>query len=185
LSRFCLNLTNCYGLQSGKIATELDFVNKGIRSKLDEAKRREIERLREVIKKQIEVQKGAHGVKIPKHLDHINMETFEKSDLEKLIVEVSCLVQCNIHSHLIWLLIQTTKDLEELDKQRQKEFKNYEMEKEIERRIDLVNLTAEERGKAEKEHEAMEKKHAEHPKVHHPVSITLSCVIVCRKCFHR
>lgn len=68
---------------------ELDFVHKGIRSKLNEAKRREIERLREVIKKQIEIENGAHNVRMPKHLDHGNMETFEKDDLEKLIIEVS------------------------------------------------------------------------------------------------
>lgn len=61
--------------------------------------------------------------------------------------------------------------MEELDKKRQEEFKHYEMEKEIERRIELSNLTAEERAKAEAEHEALEKKHAEHPKVHHPVGI--------------
>lgn len=39
--------------QSGKIAQELEYVNHHVRSKLDEIKRREIERLRTLANKQV------------------------------------------------------------------------------------------------------------------------------------
>ena len=50
---------------------------------------------------------------LPKHIDHDN-RPFSASDLEKLIR-------------------QATIDLEEIDNQRKKDFKEHEMEKEVER----------------------------------------------------
>jgi len=56
---------------------------------------------------------------IPQHLDHRNSETFGQADLERLIKHAS-------------------KDLDELDREREKEFKDYEMRKEYERRAKLA-----------------------------------------------
>lgn len=56
---------------------------------------------------------------LPKHVDHQNSETFGQADLERLIQHAS-------------------KDLDELDQQRETEFKEYEMRKEYERRAKLT-----------------------------------------------
>ena len=64
---------------------------------------------------------------------------------------------------------KATSDLDELDKKRRGDFKDYEMQKEHEKREELKKLDEEERKKKEREYEEMEKKHKQHPKVHHPV----------------
>jgi hypothetical protein len=59
---------------------------------------------------------------LPQHVDHKNSETFNQADLERLIKHAS-------------------KDLDELDRQREQQFKEYEMRKEYERRTKLaVNI---------------------------------------------
>lgn len=65
---------------------------------------------------------------------------------------------------------QATVDLEEIDKKRKEEFKTYEMEKELERRERLKALDELQREKERKHFEEMQKKHRDHPKVHHPVN---------------
>lgn len=77
-------------MQSGKIANELEFVSHNVRSKLDEIKRQELERLRHLAIKQYELSNGidVDHMKIPEHLDHINPHTFEIDDLKKLIAKV-------------------------------------------------------------------------------------------------
>ena len=55
---------------------------------------------------------------LPQHIDHKATETFGQDDLERLIQHAS-------------------KDLDELDREREKEFKDYEMRKEYERRAEL------------------------------------------------
>lgn len=67
------------------------------------------------------------------------------------------------------LLQQTTSDLEELDKRRKEEFKQYEMEKEFEKKEHLNQLSEEDKKKEEARLEELKKKHAEHPKLNHPV----------------
>jgi len=85
------------------------------------------------------------------HLDHQNPHTFEAEDLQKLIM-------------------QATKDLEELDRKRRRDFKQYEMEKEIEYRTSLNNMTAEQRVEAEKKHDEVKTKHKQHPHINNPGS---------------
>jgi len=107
---------------------------------------------------------GAEGIKaiqdsLPKierdvimgHVDHRNPNTFEISDLEKLIKKA-------------------TSDLDDLDKQRRQEFKTYEMEKEHLRRQRLQEMDEAERAAEQEKFEAMKKKHKDHPKLHHPGS---------------
>ncbi|UYV76246.1 NUCB2 [Cordylochernes scorpioides] len=138
--------------RTGEVARELEFVKHSVRTKLDELKRLEIDRLRELIRKQIEQNEIAeHEIQIPKHLDVHNRDTFEIKDLKNLI-------------------LSATKDLEELDKKRRQEFKEYEMEKEYRYRESLKNMTEEERKEVEEKHKESIEKHKEHPKVHHPGS---------------
>lgn len=66
--------------------------------------------------------------------------------------------------------LQTTQDLEEVDKQRKQEFTEYEMQKEYEYEQQLAKLSPEERKKFEEKHAADIKKHKDHPKLHHPGS---------------
>ncbi|XP_045584894.2 nucleobindin-2 isoform X3 [Procambarus clarkii] len=140
-------------IKSGKIARELHFVDHNVRTKLDELKRRELERLRHLAVKEHEKQTGVDRslLKIPVHIDHKNPTRFEVEDLKKLI-------------------IKTTEDLEKVDEQRRTEFKKYEMEKEFERQQELGQMDEEHRKQAELKHEEEIKKHGQHTKLHHPGS---------------
>ncbi|KAA0187729.1 hypothetical protein HAZT_HAZT009462 [Hyalella azteca] len=140
-------------IKSGKIARELHFVDHNVRTKLDELKRRELERIRHLAVQANELSNGLdhNALKVPVHLDHKNPTRFEVEDLRKLIK-------------------QTSDDLEKMDAQRRKDFSQYEMQKEFEYKQQLEHMTAEERKKAEEEHEMRIKKHKDHPKLHHPGS---------------
>nr|CAG4648813.1 EOG090X0B17 [Polyphemus pediculus] len=142
-------------IRTGKVAKELEYVNHHVRTKLDELKRQEMERLRHLAVEEYERSRGLgipHDgrLKIPGHLDH-KSPSFETEDLRKLIV-------------------QTTKDLEELDKKRKDEFKEYEMQKEFEHQIKVQSLDEEHKKEEAKAWEESQKKHKQHPKVHHPGS---------------
>ena len=94
-------------IRDGTIAHELEFVNHGVRTKLDDIKRKELERLRHLAVRQNEISQGIDKkhMKIPQHLE-IQSPKFEIDDLKKLIKS-------------------TTKDLEEADKKRREDFKRY------------------------------------------------------------
>ncbi|BFZ15974.1 hypothetical protein BsWGS_19013 [Bradybaena similaris] len=148
-----LEKANVSEIKSGSIADHLELVNHTIRTALDELKRQEIARLQELARLQMQAG-GAQGMKhfqIPGHLDLRNPHTFEVEDLKTLIQK-------------------TTADLEELDRKRKEEFKEYEMEKEFEKQEHLKQLSEEERKKEEARLEELKKKHANHPKVNHPGS---------------
>lgn len=66
--------------------------------------------------------------------------------------------------------LQTTHDLEMLDKKRQHDFKEYEMEKEFEYQQKLKELPEETRKEEETKHEELKTKHKQHEKINHPVS---------------
>ncbi|KAK9871604.1 hypothetical protein WA026_012984 [Henosepilachna vigintioctopunctata] len=137
-------------IRSGKIADELEFVSHHVRTKLDEIKRLELERLKQLIEKKIELQ-GNVDTEDPthKHLDHSNPHTFEIEDLKKLIAK-------------------TQEDLAEADKMRREEFKEYELQKEFEKQKKLNTSNGEEREKLEKEFKEQEEKHRNHEKLHEP-----------------
>uniref|UniRef100_A0A3Q1GZ33 EF-hand domain-containing protein n=1 Tax=Anabas testudineus TaxID=64144 RepID=A0A3Q1GZ33_ANATE len=153
-----LKNTNMDDIKKGKLSKELDFVQHNFRTKLDELKREEMNRLRMLIKAKHDIQDG-NGMTVDhqallkqfEHLNHMNPDTFEVEDLDRLIKSA-------------------TKDLENFDKDRHDEFKRYEMMKEHERRERLKNMSEEERKKEEQHFEEMKKKHANHPKVNHPGS---------------
>ncbi|XP_053953903.1 nucleobindin-2 [Anastrepha ludens] len=138
-------------IRSGKIAQELEYVNHHVRSKLDEIKREEVERLRKLVNKEFELENDIDRdhLKVLQHLDHHNEHTFEIEDLRKLIKK-------------------TSEDLAEADRKRREEFKEYEMQKEFEKENKLKEMTEEERKKFEQEEKEKEEKHQKHEKVHHP-----------------
>ncbi|XP_076170972.1 nucleobindin 1 isoform X2 [Ptiloglossa arizonensis] len=140
-------------IRSGKIADQLQFVHHNVRTRLDEIKRKELERLRHLATKEMELQNGldVKFLKIAEHLDHDNARTFEIQDLKKLIAKI-------------------TKDLAEVDKKRRKEFKLHEMEKKFEEEEKLKNMDNGERKKYEEELQAMKEKRKQHEPVHHPGS---------------
>ena len=126
-------------------------MNHHVRTKLDEIKRRELERLRSLAKKEFELENeiDRDHLKINQHLDHANEHTFEIEDLKKLIKK-------------------TAEDLAEADRKRQAEFKEYEMQKEFEKEMIKKELDEEQRKKFEEEQKALEEKHKKHEKVHQP-----------------
>ncbi|XP_017010078.2 nucleobindin-2 [Drosophila takahashii] len=138
-------------IRSGKIAQELDYVNHHVRTKLDEIKRREVERLRELANQAYELSNDIDRkhIKVSQHLDHDNEHTFEIEDLRKLIQK-------------------TSDDLAEADRKRRGEFKEYEMQKEFEREAQKKEMDEESRKKFEAEVKEKEKKHQDHEKLHHP-----------------
>ncbi|XP_016940249.4 nucleobindin-2 [Drosophila suzukii] len=138
-------------IRSGKIAQELDYVNHHVRTKLDEIKRREVERLRELANQAYELSNDIDRkhLKVSQHLDHDNEHTFEIEDLRKLIQK-------------------TSDDLAEADRKRRGEFKEYEMQKEFEREAQKKEMDEESRKKFEAEVKEKEQKHKDHEKLHHP-----------------
>ncbi|KAL3993030.1 caspase 6 [Sarotherodon galilaeus] len=153
-----LHNTDMEDIKQGKLAKELDFVSHHVRTKLDELKRQEVNRLRTLIKAKQDLE-GGNDIAVDhqallkqfEYLNHMNPHTFEVEDLDRLIRSA-------------------TKDLENYDKERHEEFKRYEMMKEHDRREHLKTLDDEERKKEEEHYEEMKKKHADHPKVNHPGS---------------
>uniref|UniRef100_A0A8C7XGS8 Nucleobindin 2a n=1 Tax=Oryzias sinensis TaxID=183150 RepID=A0A8C7XGS8_9TELE len=153
-----LHNTDMEDIKQGKLAKELDFVSHHVRTKLDELKRQEVNRLRTLIKAKQDIE-GGNDIAVDhqallkqfEYLNHMNPHTFEVEDLDRLIKSA-------------------TKDLENYDKERHEEFKRYEMMKEHDRREHLKTLNDEERKKEEEHYEEMRKKHADHPKVNHPGS---------------
>uniref|UniRef100_A0AAX7TCV9 EF-hand domain-containing protein n=1 Tax=Astatotilapia calliptera TaxID=8154 RepID=A0AAX7TCV9_ASTCA len=151
-----LHNTDMEDIKQGKLAKELDFVSHHVRTKLDELKRQEVNRLRTLIKAKQDLE-GGNAVdhqallKQFEYLNHMNPHTFEVEDLDRLIRSA-------------------TKDLENYDKERHEEFKRYEMMKEHDRQEHLKTLDDDERKKEEEHYEEMKKKHADHPKVNHPGS---------------
>ena len=140
-------------IRDGTIAHELEFVHHGVRTKLDEIKRKELERLRHLAVRQNELRNGIDRkhMKIPGHLE-VQSPNFEIDDLKKLIKS-------------------TTQDLEKADIERRDEFKRYEMEKKFEEEERLKHIEDEAKRAEEKVHmEEMKKKHKEHGKVHHPMT---------------
>ncbi|EDX10900.1 GD12377 [Drosophila simulans] len=133
------------------IAQELDYVNHHVRTKLDEIKRREVERLRELANQAYELSNDIDRkhLKVSQHLDHDNEHTFEIEDLRKLIQK-------------------TSDDLAEADRKRRGEFKEYEMQKEFEREAQKKEMDEESRKKFEAEVKEKEEKHKNHEKLHHP-----------------
>ncbi|GAB0099894.1 NUCB1 [Sergentomyia squamirostris] len=146
-----LNKVDEVDIRTGKIAQELDYVNHHVRTKLDEIKRTELERLRQLAIKHFEMSNDIdrEHLKIPEHLDHTNQHTFEVEDLKKLIQKAS-------------------SDLTEADKLRREEFKRYEMQKEFEKQERLRTMDEEHRKKYEEELKKMQEKHNKHDKIHHP-----------------
>lgn len=84
-------------------------------------------------------------------MHHQNPHSFEAEDLQKLIMAA-------------------TSDLDKLDKKRQEDFKKYEMEKELQYRDSLKNMTDQQKQETVKKHDELQRKHREHPRVHHPGS---------------
>ncbi|XP_032370795.1 nucleobindin-2a isoform X2 [Etheostoma spectabile] len=153
-----LHNTDMEDIKQGKLAKELDFVSHHVRTKLDELKRQEVNRLRTLIKAKQDLE-GGNDIAVDhqallkqfEYLNHMNPHTFEVEDLDRLIKSA-------------------TKDLENFDKERHEDFKKYEMMKEHDRREHLKALDDNERKKEEEHYEDMRKKHADHPKVNHPGS---------------
>ncbi|KAI3384959.1 hypothetical protein SNEBB_005135 [Seison nebaliae] len=150
--RTALANTKPEDIKSGKIADNLPLVSHSVRSRLDELKRREIERLSQLVEQQKTIESRKDVIDNIRHLHHESLgENFSEKDLKHLIKQV-------------------TKDLDEIDQERRREFHRYEIEKEHQRRAALDRLSPEERKEAEKKYEEEKKLRQKHKRVHHPGS---------------
>ncbi|XP_039257112.2 nucleobindin-2-like isoform X1 [Styela clava] len=155
--RKTMETANFDDIKDGKLSTEIYKIPREIRDKLDMAKKEEITRLRKILHAKMEVEKGrkvsnsAYLKQIANHLDGANPHSFEAQDLTNLIKSA-------------------TKDLENFDEERHKDFKRYEMNKALRRQEKLRQMSEEDRKKAEREYQEMRKKHEDHPDMNHPGS---------------
>jgi len=149
-----LEQANVTDIKSGEIARHLDLVSHNVRTKLDELKRAEIERLRQLVRIRMKQAQGFEKLDpagIIGHVDHNNPHSFEIDDLAKLIKKA-------------------TDDLEDIDKKRKVEFKEYEMTKEHMRREKMKQMDETKRAEEQKKYESMQAKHKDHKKINHPGS---------------
>lgn len=138
-----------------KLAENLNLVSADIRTKLDEIKRREVQRLAILSRRKFDLNDKRRHLDIqPKfqahHID-ISERDFSVKDLEKLMT-------------------QTRKELDLMDKQRKEEFKKHEMKKELIRREKLKKLDDMNRKNAEEEFKRVNEARKKHPKVNEPGS---------------
>ncbi|GLG96125.1 Uncharacterized protein GBIM_02944, partial [Gryllus bimaculatus] len=110
-------------IRTGKIAQELEYVNHNVRTKLDELKRQELERLRQLASQD------------PHHLDHSNPHTFEIEDLKKLIAKTTAdLAEADRKRRQEFKEYEMQKQFEREQKlQAVPEDKRHEMEEEIQK----------------------------------------------------
>uniref|UniRef100_A0A915PT47 EF-hand domain-containing protein n=1 Tax=Setaria digitata TaxID=48799 RepID=A0A915PT47_9BILA len=109
-------------MRGGKIAEMVDKLEPHIIEQLAKAKILELQRLEQEIKDQLNADGGATlNIKVPEHLDFNNWETFSQEDLRRLIIKI-------------------VADMDELEKQRKQEFKQYEMKKKAEEDHKMVLL---------------------------------------------
>ncbi|XP_015173582.1 PREDICTED: nucleobindin-2-like isoform X2 [Polistes dominula] len=148
-----LEKANEEDIRTGKIAHELEFVNHRVRTKLDELKREELERLRHLAIKESHLNNGIDlkHLKIAEHLDHTNSRSFEINDLKKLIAK-------------------TTEDLEEADRRRREQFKEYEMQKKFNEEQKLKGMNEQEKEQYMKHIQELKEKSKKHAPIHHPGS---------------
>lgn len=135
-------------IRSGKIAEGLNFVSHDIRTKLDEIKRQEVEYQKDLIR-----QKKDHMTGVDRNywnpLHHDNMDTFEMEDMKKLLSK---------HNDM----------MNEQDKKRKDEFKEYELEKEHKHKEARKAMTDEEKKKDDQKLQENKTKKEKHEKVHEP-----------------
>ncbi|KRZ77658.1 Nucleobindin-2, partial [Trichinella papuae] len=134
-------------IHSGKIAEALNFVDHNVRTKLNQIKLIELERLRKALEKKRDHENGFAAML--EHIDH-NKDTFDSADLQLLIRK-------------------TSKDMDMLDQRQHQEYKEHEMKEELEYRRKLENMSPEERKLAEeKRNEEIQKR--KNKKLKHPGS---------------
>ena len=66
-------------------------------------------------------------------------------------------------------------DLDEIDRTRREDYKEYEMERRLETEERLGKMNEEERAAEQERLEELKRKRNDHPKVHHPVGRVIKC----------
>jgi len=147
-------------LDEVKIATfskELNNVAKHVRDELDVLKRKEVDRIRKLLKMKSNMDKGkpvnqrAIVEAAAGHFDHFNPESFSSKDLEKLIGTA-------------------TTDLQNYDEKRHKEFLEYEIQKQLDLEEKMAGMDNAQKAAVLEEQKQKRKRHNEHQKIPHPFS---------------
>uniref|UniRef100_A0A0R3RLY6 EF-hand domain-containing protein n=1 Tax=Elaeophora elaphi TaxID=1147741 RepID=A0A0R3RLY6_9BILA len=139
-------------MRGGKIAEMVDKLEPHIIEQLAKAKILELQRLEQEIRDQLDADGGAtHNIKIPEHLDFNNWETFSQEDLRKLVVKI-------------------VADMDELERQRKQDFKQYEMKKKAEEDHRMAQMMEMEREQYIQQMEEQRQRHNIHEPLKHPGS---------------
>ncbi|CAG5098882.1 Oidioi.mRNA.OKI2018_I69.XSR.g16058.t1.cds [Oikopleura dioica] len=147
-------------LDEVKIATfskELNNVAKHVRDELDVLKRKEVDRIRKLLKMKATMEKGkqvnqrAIVEAAAGHFDHFNPESFSPKDLEKLIGTA-------------------TADLQNYDEKRHKEFIEYEIQKQLDLEEKMAKMDEAQKAALLEEQKQKRKRHNDHQKIPHPGS---------------
>lgn len=138
-------------MREGKIAYVVDHLEPHIVEQLTKAKMLELKRLEQEIKDQIQLDGHERNVKIPEHIDFNDWGKFGKEDLRKLI-------------------LKTVFDMDNLEKQRKENFKEYEMKKKVEQDRQMEQMSEEERLHYLRQMEDARRRHNEHEPLKHPGS---------------
>ncbi|KAL4613487.1 nucleobindin-2-like [Arapaima gigas] len=174
--------TDMDDVEQGTLARELEFVSQQVRTKLDELKRREISRLRTLIKAKHALENGK-GMTVDyqvllkqfQHLNHLNPHTFEVEDLDQLLKTVG---KAYFFFKYKWKFLfsvcvlpqKAASDLENYDKDHHEMFKMYEMMKEHEWREYLKTLDEKERTTQDQHYRERKRRHVANPHINYPGS---------------
>lgn len=158
-SGFKQELTNYdfEAIKRGEVKLTLDDIPGDIRTELDKEKRKEVERIRHLIRAQMDMEEGRrinHNAMlqdIAGHLDHEVPHSFTEKDVANLVKKAAV-------------------DLENYDKQRHDRFKKYEIEKKLQQERKLKEMDPMMRDAEEKRLKELKKKHDDHDTVNHPGS---------------
>jgi len=147
-------------IKNGQVKIDMENISDEMRLHLDDVKRKEVDRIRHLIRAQQDLEKGQkitkNGMKaylndIAAHFDHETPHSFTEDDVIKLISSAA-------------------KDMDEYDADRHDKFKKYEMHQKLQEEARLAGLSEEARDMEEKRIKEERKKHKDHDLVNHPGS---------------
>lgn len=147
-------------IKNGDVRINLNKVSDEMRLHLDETKRKEVERIRHLIRAQQDLEDGRRITKnnmkaylndIAAHFDHAAPHSFTEDDVIKLISSAA-------------------KDMDDFDQDRHDRFKKYEMHRKIQEENRMKSMTDEEKNAELERQREQRKKHNDHEPVNHPGS---------------
>ena len=143
-------------IREGKHNFSIDILPEDVQKSLDNAKKKEVERIRDLIKAQQELKSG-HKIdtgtlqKLIRHLDGENPKKFTNSDISRL-------------------LYKAADEMRKADQEKHDRFKKHKMEQEIKRKDRLEKMDDFQRKMEEEKLKKIRSRHNKHGRMNHPGS---------------